>query len=419
MKSRGALAKLVMEKLGGMRASCLPSTIRRVILLGVPSLALLGLVGIVSWRWLRRETTSRSANSRPSPAARSRCDQASSPDASKRPPCSEHSPTSEDSGVVDTGSQGCSSGKNSEEEDLPNQPEEGTTFRIPPGLKNQPRRSSNLPMESETPLKPPAVPLIENENDSYSDTSSTQESKNLPVASKINRIRIMVHIPRGVVGRFIGKQGRNIKALMLDSNGAHVFVNQKNVPSDAQSVLCTIQGTPEQVEEAVKIIEAKYPEIDIPVTSLLGSGSSPKQLLSSFLCPIFSASDSSDDPWGVVLLPAVIPPKSFSATASFIEGITDLWLVTWEKCMEVDRMHSSMSYVYKRLYPDGQGTQAQLEEENDQSLLGKFCAVRVSNIHWLRGRVARFGDCSDSYEVQLVDYGSMVLVPSSSVKPLR
>ena len=182
---------------------------------------------------------------------------------------------------------------------------------------------------------------------------------------------------------------------MADSHGAYIYVNQKNVPSDAQVVLCTIQGTSDQVEEALKIIEVKYPEIDLPTSSGGGYGSPPQQHIAPFPCPLFSAPNPGEDPWEVSLLPAIIPAKPFSATTSFIEDVTDLWLVTWDKCMEVDRMHSNMSYMYKRLYPDGQDAQSHAVAGNDEGLLGKFCAVRVSNIHWVRGCVAEVGDCAD------------------------
>lgn len=474
---------------------------RRVLLWGVPSLALLGVVGMASWRWLRRHK--RSDTNTPAAPACCKCDSASPPEGLER-----SSPSSEDSGV---GSQACSSRKASQED-----------LSVPAGKDKMPahlvsqlsvRRSSNFPQDSEAPLKPPAasdtnksIPSIENESFSEMDSTSSsdgllslpsksptepgkpsppelpagsavkhpvpaslpdgtnhtcsasttaastpyqpkqgnqradtdplQGSKGMPKVGRRDRVRITIHIPREVVGRFIGKQGRNIKALMVDSYGAHVYVNQKNAPSDSNSVLCTVQGTSEQVEEAVKIIGAKYPEIEIPMASLTGLESSVSPSLcpiSPFPCPLFtgpssssasSAATTAEDPWEVRLLPAQAPPRSFSAMASFIESMTHVWLVTWEKSSEVDRMHDSMSSVYKRCgfggaAEDGSGGGRLQPRENDESLLGKFCAVRVSEIHWLRGRVTRLGDCMGTYEVQLVDYGSIVLVPSSSIRPLR
>lgn len=223
----------------------------------------------------------------------------------------------------------------------------------------------------------------------------------------------MIQIPRDLVGRFIGKQGRNIKALMLDSNGAHVYINQKNLPKDAQAVLCTVQGTSSQLEAALKIIETKYPEIEIPTYT--GICSVLNQTASSLLN---SPPGQNGESWDVELLPAFIPTTSFSAMVCYIESLTSVWLVACEKSVELDEQHQSMSYTY--CYTSATGNnRAPLPKENDKSLLGKFCAVRVSEIHWLRGRVARFGDDTSSYEVQLMDYGSFVVVPPSAIKPLR
>ena len=239
----------------------------------------------------------------------------------------------------------------------------------------------------------------------------------VPVICKKDRIRVMIQIPREVVGRFIGKLGRNIKALMADSNGAHVYVNQKNMPKEAQVVLCTIQGSLDQVNQAMKIIETRYPEIQIPDYQ---SGTEPPPGNSASPSPGNSASPSpglivfrtQEEPWDVELKPACIPSTSFSGMVCYIEKLTTVWLVMCDKSLQLDQQHQSMSYTYS--YNSGQ-----VARLRDASLLGKCCAVRVSEVHWLRGRLSRFGEDLDGYEVQLVDYGSIVVVPPSAIKPLR
>lgn len=244
-------------------------------------------------------------------------------------------------------------------------------------------------------------------------TASQPDPKEVPVVCKKERIRVIIHIPRDIVGRFIGKLGRNIKALMADSNGAHVYVNQKNLPKDAQFVLCTIQGSVDQVNEAMKLIEARYPEIQIPdfQASIVGSISlvSPSPNLN------FTAPRPAEENWDLELQPACIPTTSFSGLVCYIESLTTVWLVACEKSFQLDQQHHSMSYTY--CYTSGGKDQG--VKPRDRTLLGKCCAVKVSEIHWLRGRVCRFGKDPETYEVQLVDYGSVVVVPPSEIKPLR
>ncbi len=245
-----------------------------------------------------------------------------------------------------------------------------------------------------------------------------QDSKDTLLVCKTERIRVMLQIPRDIVGRFIGKLGRNIKSLMADSNGAHVYVNQKNLPKDAVMVLCTVQGSVDQVNEAMKIIEARYPEIEIPEYRPASSATPthvvppiPRSL--NFAPPGAAATEES---WEVELKPAFIPTTSFSGMVCYIENLTNVWLVLAEKSPLLDQQHHSMSYTY--CYGNS-SVKDHAVKPKDVDLLGKCCAVRVSEIHWLRGRVSRFGDDLDCYEVKLVDYGSIVVVPPSAIKPLR
>ena len=448
--------------------SSFSTTLQRIFIWGVPSLTLLGLLGGAGLKWFyQREAAP--ANSPAAPCCR--CD---STHLSSSPTDQERSRDSMDSGVDEgrySSSRESVGRKNPEDEKVV------TPFKIHSTHHGKQMTSSNLqlpPLEAETPLTdlatsthiPPidresfseesnassegegiisphkspvgysTTVVAENQGESTSITSTYTESTDTfsqlkmaaensiavaaekettssSLACRKDRARVLLHIPRSVVGRFIGKQGRNIKSLMVDSNGAHVYVNQKNLPKDAQIVLCTVQGTSTQINDALTIIKAKYPEIDVPVyppVSALFNHTSP-------LSPNFGAPQQNGEPWEAELLPAFIPCRSFSAMVCYIESLTDVWLVACEKSVELDEQHQSMSYTY--CYAASIGNDRILTKESDKDLLGKFCAVRVSEIHWLRGRVARFGDDSSNYEVQLMDYGSVVVVPPSAIKPLR
>lgn len=227
-----------------------------------------------------------------------------------------------------------------------------------------------------------------------------------------DRKRVMVQLPRDLVGRFIGKQGRNIKSLMSEADGAHVYINQKNLSKDALIVPCTVQGTARQVEQALQIIACRYPELDLP-SQLEKDWFSQPPLPS----PLFGTPRLNGETWDMVLSTASIPSTPFSALVSYIESLSRLWIVPYEQSRELDEQHQSMSYTY--CYATATGVDPLPVQEGDDGLLKKFCAVRVSDIHWLRGQITKFSDDSRNYEVFLVDYGSTVVVPTSALRPLR
>lgn len=227
-----------------------------------------------------------------------------------------------------------------------------------------------------------------------------------------DRIKVTIQIPKDLVGRFIGKQGRNIKSLMVDSDGAHVYLNQKNLPKEATTVPCYIQGSSLQVEQALKLIEIKFPDIEIP-SQLDSVPFSPY----SFTSPMCSP-QTNEEAWNADLKPAVVPSSPFYAMVSYIESLERVWLVHYESGSDrLDELHQNMSYMY--CYAAVVGTDLGHVEEGNKEVVGKYCAVKVSDIHWLRGYVTRLSDDGDSYEVKLVDYGSSVIVPPTALKPLR
>lgn len=232
--------------------------------------------------------------------------------------------------------------------------------------------------------------------------------------SRGQRIKVVVQVPKYAVGRFIGKQGRNIKSLMADSNGAYVYVNQKNLPEDVASVPCCIQGDFSQVEEALKIMAMKFPEIDIP--SNFDNDTSGYSTPTS---PFFATPQQNEveDLWSVELKPSSLPTSPFYAMVSYIESLQRIWLVPYESNKAVEELHQSMSFIYSQ--PPGIGRPSCPVEAGDSSIVGNFCAVKVSDIHWLRGKILDFGDDGVNYSVRLVDYGSSVMVPALAVKPLR
>ena len=469
----------------------LPRTLKRLLVLGVPAVALLGFLGLAGWRVLNR-TRVRRRGSHASPA----------PENISKFMDGQVSPTgSEDSGMGDAGSQEGGSTKTSQE-NLHSSQRLGSRLTYHAGIKEfvpqhqlqlgtgaalKAGAASGMPqLDVEAPLKeshgvnskgwtyPTASSDLQSETFSEIESLSSSEgllslpprspvhiesstvpsptasgplfpsskykgelqkstsascleygscdpqavgvasSKSTPVIPKHDRVRVILQLPKDLVGRFIGKQGRNIKALMTDSNGAHVYVNQKNLPKEALIVPCTVQGTAEQVEQALQIIDSKYPEVDVPLRASSNETTTPLAKQS----PLFPFPLPEKESWDTELLPAAIPSSPFKAMVSYIESLDRVWLVDYRKSSQLDDQHQSMSYTY--CYPGAMRKEGiAAEKEEDRQLIGKFCAVRVSDIHWLRGKVTRFSDDAVNFEVQLMDYGSTVIVPSSAIRPLR
>ena len=465
------------------RVASFPKSLRRILMLGIPAAAFLGLLGLAGWRLVRRTRRRRSTDS-PAPECPDKFIQAQSSPAG-----------SEDSGVGDAGSQEGGSRKTSQENILSSQ-RLGSRLTYHSGIKEfvpqqqlqlepaaQKRGSGAVTpqQDSEAPLKeedqrvkskgwpyPTASSDLQSETFSELDSLSSSEgllsmpprspvhlessaipsptmsgamfppskgelqssasascleystlldtqptgvaaSKSTPVIAKQDRVRVVLQLPKDLVGRFIGKQGRNIKALMADSNGAHVYVNQKNLPKEALIVPCTVQGTAEQVEQALQIIDSKYPEVDVPVRPTSSDAAFPKH------SPLFASPQQEKESWGTELVPAVIPASPFKAMVSYIETLDRVWLVDYTNSSKLDDQHQSMSYAYcYSVVLNKNGSEGQ-----EKPPVGKYCAVRVSDIHWLRGKITKLSDDGVNFEVQLMDYGSTVIVPSSAIRPLR
>ena len=459
--------------------AAIPRAMRRVLLLGVPSLALLGLFGFAGWKWLTR-TRRKQLKTAPETSAQDGGDGHATPDSGV-----DEGRSSESSPLESDAKMSCApfSAHRERPEELPSElpvhplyrpaqtlrsvPEErqySEGFKSPAAWK-YPTTSSDVlaenisdpdslvssegllsipPVNYESSANPSPVPLV---SSSFAADCQVlpakhglvQSSSSAPMLTGASgtaprpdappfemhsrstpnlffpheRVRVVIQIPRDLVGRFIGKQGRNIKALMADSSGTHIYVNQKNIPKDAVIVPCHVQGNSQQVEQALHLIADKFPDIELP--SHLDSESFTTH--PPVPSPLFGTPGHNGESWDVELKPAVIPTSQFKGMVSYIENLNHLWLVTCSGNSVLDELHQSMSYTY--CYASVLGNSSVQVGEEDSELLGKYCAVRVSDIHWLRGQISKFGEDGGNYEVQLVDYGSMVVVPSSAIRPLR
>lgn len=219
------------------------------------------------------------------------------------------------------------------------------------------------------------------------------------------RARATVHLPIDIVGRFIGRQGRNIKSLMSES-GAQIHVQQKNLGKDASLVPCVIQGTPQQISSALDLVMLRHPEVTLsphhfPSVPLYVKGTSYKD----------TESGKDTTSWDHVLKSFSTPSSSFLAIVTYIEKLNRVWLVPYSSTQLLEDLHHSMSRSYLSCKTN--------ETRSDVNLINKYCSVRVSDEYWLRGHVVKEIEEGLSYEVKLMDYGSSVIVTLASIRPLR
>ena len=232
------------------------------------------------------------------------------------------------------------------------------------------------------------------------------------------RARATVQLPIEIVGRFIGRQGKNIKSLMADS-GAQIHVQQKNLSKDATIVPCILQGTQGQIAKAIDLICLRHPEVTFP------SPPTYTPPISSTPIPVYSSSTSglnqnSETSWDFTLKPAHVPTSTFLAIVTYIEKLNRVWLVPYSSTQLLEDLHQSMAHAYSK---DEEAIKEEDNENKDEEeelvRIDKYCSVRVNEVYWLRGKVIKKSDEGGNYEIKLMDYGSSVIVPLSALKALR
>lgn len=218
------------------------------------------------------------------------------------------------------------------------------------------------------------------------------ESQSNHAASSSSEVIIWeVEVPKHLVGRLIGKQGRYVSFLKQNS-GAKIYIS--TLPYTQEFQICHIEGTQQQVDKALALIGKKFKDLDL--TNLYAPPAPPLTLPS---LPMTS--------W--LLLPSgvtveVIVVNIVSAGHVFVQQHTH---PTYHALRSLDQQ---MFLCYSQ-----PGTPALPSPAE----VGVICAAPAVEGAWWRAQVITFYKESNEVEIRYVDYGGYDRVKIDSLRQIR
>uniref|UniRef100_I3KC25 A kinase (PRKA) anchor protein 1b n=1 Tax=Oreochromis niloticus TaxID=8128 RepID=I3KC25_ORENI len=223
-------------------------------------------------------------------------------------------------------------------------------------------------------------------------TMGALESKGNHAASSSTELIIWeIEVPKHLVGRLIGKQGRYVSFLKQNS-GAKIYIS--TLPYTQEFQICHIEGTQQQVDKALSLIGKKFKDLDL--NNLYAAPPPPLTLPS---LPMTS--------W--LLLPSgvtveVIVVNIVSAGHVFVQQHTH---PTYHALRSLDQQ---MFLCYSQ-----PGTPALPSPAE----IGVICAAPAVEGAWWRAQVITFYKESNEVEIRYVDYGGYDRVKIDSLRQIR
>ncbi|XP_057694747.1 A kinase (PRKA) anchor protein 1b [Corythoichthys intestinalis] len=200
-----------------------------------------------------------------------------------------------------------------------------------------------------------------------------------------------IEVPKLLVGRLIGKQGRYV-SFLKQTSGAKIYISTLPYTQDFQ--ICHIEGMKQQVDKALSLIGKKFKDMDL--TNLYAPSPPPLTLPS---LPMTS--------W--LLLPSgvtveVIVVNIVSAGHVFVQQHTH---PTYHALRSLDQQ---MFLCYSQ---PGTPTLPSPAE------VGVICAAPALEGAWWRAQVITFYNESNEVEIRYVDYGGYDRVKIDSLRQIR
>lgn len=223
-------------------------------------------------------------------------------------------------------------------------------------------------------------------------TMGAGESQSNHAASSSSELIIWeIEVPKHLVGRLIGKQGRYVSFLKQNS-GAKIYIS--TLPYTQEFQICHIEGTQQQVDKALSLIGKKFKDLDL--TNLYAPPPPPLTLPS---LPMTS--------W--LLLPSgvtveVIVVNIVSAGHVFVQQHTH---PTYHALRSLDQQ---MFLCYSQ-----PGTPALPSPAE----VGVICAAPAVEGAWWRAQVITFYKDTNEVEIRYVDYGGYDRVKIDSLRQIR
>lgn len=218
------------------------------------------------------------------------------------------------------------------------------------------------------------------------------QSSSLQPPAQTSELRAIweFEVPKHLVGRMIGKQGRYVSYLEATS-GATVFISA--VPYTQEVQVCHLEGTTGQVEVALALIRRKFKDLELtncyaqpPVLSL------PALPITSWLLL----------PHGVTVEVQVV--QVASGNYLFLQQHTH---PTFQALRVLDQQ---MRLCYA--HPGCPSLPAPVE-------VGVICAAQMPEGAWWRAQVMRFNEENRELEIRYVDYGGYHTVSIDNLRQIR
>ncbi|XP_062408097.1 A kinase (PRKA) anchor protein 1b [Sardina pilchardus] len=218
------------------------------------------------------------------------------------------------------------------------------------------------------------------------------QSSGPPSASSSSEVIVWeIEVPKHLVGRLIGKQGRYV-SFLKQSSGAKIYIS--TLPYTQEFQICHMEGTQQQVDKALALIGKKFKDLDL--TNLYAPPPMPLTLPS---LPMTS--------W--LLLPngvtvEVIVVNIVSPGHMFVQQHTH---PTYHALRSLDQQ---MFLCYSQ--PGTPALPTPIE-------VGVICAAPAGEGAWWRAQVISFYKDSNEVEIRYVDYGGYERVKIDTLRQIR
>ncbi|XP_074878029.1 A-kinase anchor protein 1, mitochondrial-like [Buteo buteo] len=126
-----------------------------------------------------------------------------------------------------------------------------------PGLNHERRRAADVDGDRSGGLDVNSVDFVDS-GCAMRKTVSRQNSKLRGESSKSGVVIWEIEVPKELVGRLIGKQGK-FMSFLRQSSGAKIYVS--TLPYFRDSQVCHIEGSSQQVEKVLSLIGKKFKEL--------------------------------------------------------------------------------------------------------------------------------------------------------------